>query len=135
MQELIQLSTDCGPRLAELDFKFQIGSESVARLPSHGRALARCPALAGEILQDQYRDLHGKSLFVTPDGDYMDRMDRILGCFPAGLRRGRGPLGKCSSCDAMQSWIRPIPPGSLAGQAAAAARGGPAARARAARPS
>jgi hypothetical protein len=35
------------------------------------------------------------TVFVTPDGDYMDR---ILGCGPAGLRRGRGPLGKCSSC-------------------------------------
>ena len=25
-------------------------------------------------------------------------MGRILGCGPAGLRQGRGPLGKCSSC-------------------------------------
>jgi hypothetical protein len=44
--------------------------------------------------RDTSHGLHpqGESLFVTPDGDYMDR---ILGCGPAGLRRGRGPLRKC----------------------------------------
>ena len=33
-------------------------------------------------------------------------MDRILGCGPAGLRRGRGPLGKCSSCDVLPANLK-----------------------------
>jgi hypothetical protein len=58
------------------------------------------------------------SLLVTPAGHYMDR---ILGCGPAGRRpgRGRGPLGKCSSCDGVEPVMmrlaaRGRPPGTAA---------------------
>jgi hypothetical protein len=31
------------------------------------------------------------------------RLDRVLGCCPAGLLQSSGPLGRCSSCDGLSS--------------------------------
>jgi hypothetical protein len=70
---------------------------------------AAIPAGDGKarLSRDTSHGLHwhpeGKSLFVTPDGNHINR---ILGCGPAGLRRGRDPLGKCSTCDVLPANLK-----------------------------
>jgi hypothetical protein len=71
-------------------------------------------------LLDTSHILHvkGESLFVTPDGDsemiYHDYMaetaspPRPGSTAWAGLRRGRGPLGKCSRCDVLPANLKVI---------------------------
>jgi hypothetical protein len=62
--------------------------------------------------RDTSHGLHieGKSLYVTPDGDYMDRIIESESSDsdasgPAGLLRGRGQLAKWSSFDAASIMI------------------------------